>query len=596
MSPKTSIFRLQKKTSTPGSEGLVARPFGRFLRLLILLMLPFPIDHMGANWIFRQKMSAKNPSAETKETANKTTKKSAKETATNHPTEVVADLALKILQMNRLEIDTTSRLHRQHNWMIPDHLLQRAVVQAEVILDVAAGRTDEDVHAYQLFTPEDGLMSFQDVADRFKDYGWVGLTVRNTVAVIMEDLVTEAEDEVSRQVNKIERAKLMNMGVIKSGHGLILRLRKTIRRSIRCTELYDSLDEPDAVISELDYFFDRYLTNKLLTSSVSIPLEEACDYWHLLSFIDHVCGGLTAVKFSGMPGNFNATIDNLEALCAGLERMKTMDKPSMVAEARELLNLVSHIFPGEQAMEAEFFTELKQYLNKFQKKSVDNAEVDNVRRLVGKSAHHLRAFTNAAHDRAQIHELVLINVFGKLHKFIEKTTSIDQSVRDQIRSLIEPIKHLQWTNSKIKSPPVSDVDGEILRDLGSILPKLEEIFAAFDPKNSTHDEKTCEKIKDMQLLLKKVDKCTKKKPRVAKRKALENLQALLRDVRPYDGTRKCRAYEIFLFAAQQKLIPQKLIKKRSSLKSRPNPPFPYTYKIIMGHGGVNLEDVPELES
>jgi hypothetical protein len=46
-------------------------------------------------------------------------------------------------------------------------------------------------------------------------------------------------------------------------------------------------------------------------------------------------------------------------------------------------------------------------------------------------------------------------------------------------------------------------------------------------------------------------------------------------MKPYSGGRKCRPYELFLFAAQQRLLQDKLIRKRFDLKPDfiPNPAY-----------------------
>lgn len=66
------------------------------------------------------------------------------------------------------------------------------------------------------------------------------------------------------------------------------------------------------------------------------------------------------------------------------------------------------------------------------------------------------------------------------------------------------------------------------------------------------------------------------------------LEKLLIDLKPLKGARrKCRPYELFLFAAQNKLCREDLIRKRSSLVRGvvTGPPHPSSLSILESHNG-----------
>ena len=77
----------------------------------------------------------------------------------------------------------------------------------------------------------------------------------------------------------------------------------------------------------------------------------------------------------------------------------------------------------------------------------------------------------------------------------------------------------------------------------------------------------------------------------AKRHLKEGLNKLLSNLRPYSGERKCRPYELFLFAAQKRLRQEMLVRKRSLQASNfiPNPPNTVTsLSILETHRGADL--------
>lgn len=67
----------------------------------------------------------------------------------------------------------------------------------------------------------------------------------------------------------------------------------------------------------------------------------------------------------------------------------------------------------------------------------------------------------------------------------------------------------------------------------------------------------------------------------------EALSCLLNELKPYSGVRKCRPYELFLFAAQNRLQEEKLVRKLPGFI--PNPPYcPLSLSILESHNGVDI--------
>jgi hypothetical protein len=72
----------------------------------------------------------------------------------------------------------------------------------------------------------------------------------------------------------------------------------------------------------------------------------------------------------------------------------------------------------------------------------------------------------------------------------------------------------------------------------------------------------------------------------AKQHLQEALDQLLCHLRPYKGTRKCRPFELFLFAAQNRLKQDKLVRRLPGFI--PNPPHPISLSILQSHKGAAI--------
>jgi hypothetical protein len=95
---------------------------------------------------------------------------------------------------------------------------------------------------------------------------------------------------------------------------------------------------------------------------------------------------------------------------------------------------------------------------------------------------------------------------------------------------------------------------------------------------------------EMKRVADELEKGLRMKP-PAKRHQKEALNKLLRDLTPYSGERKCRPYELFLFAAQKRLRQEKLVRRRISLAPNliPNPPNAHAaLSILDTHRGADL--------
>jgi hypothetical protein len=68
------------------------------------------------------------------------------------------------------------------------------------------------------------------------------------------------------------------------------------------------------------------------------------------------------------------------------------------------------------------------------------------------------------------------------------------------------------------------------------------------------------------------------------------LEKLLSDLKEHTGTRRCRPYELFLFAAQNGHCRKDLVRKRTSLVKGlvPGPPYSGSLSILMSHKGAEI--------
>src|ERR1035437_134310 len=203
--------------------------------------------------------------------------------------QVLADLAIKIIHLRRgsgtasetkpIRFDTAG--------------LHNALDDARRLLLAANGVIDKDIDAYRLFSEDDDLMSYEEIAQRFKRRKWSLMTSRNKVEKIIEGLVVSAEKKIQKEWEKYEALVSVRHNYAGGVYYLVDRVRERIRAMVGDFELEVLFSDPDQVANVMGQFF-LHLMGKDITGDWERHLdEEFASTAGFNSFIEYVCGGMT---------------------------------------------------------------------------------------------------------------------------------------------------------------------------------------------------------------------------------------------------------------------------------------------------------------
>jgi hypothetical protein len=550
------------------------------IKLATLGTWTFRIDVSAGNFILTVVMAAKKEaSSKQGEVTESVTEESTKNTQerVGFPPEVLADLAIKLeaLKNGGSGNSSHSNCSLSHQVFGPD--FQDALKAAENLLLAASGQTDEVVHAYQLFSVEDGLMSFAEIAERFRDFGWDGMKAPGTVEKVIVKLVENAELEVQKERERHDKLVSVRLGYPGGVHDITARVRRHMRSLIRRTKLRDLFKDETEAADAMGQFFYR-LMDKGIPGDWEKRLEE--ELFSLAgydSFIKHVCGGLTYEQFMKHPPHVLLNLERLGCLVFFLELLgeELTDYESSKHELKTLIRLVSNRNEVAQSI----MSELNDCLEELQKEEPQTRHVRKFASIAGAS---LRAIW----DRWYLVDLVEAQELGKLIREIEDPVHKIKETADfsaaGFEEILEDVKHL---TSVVSKPSEGFVKNEDLRKLLEELRlKLNEgdLLAAAEVKARGFNGLVSDQMKRIASGL----RTGLEMKRPLKMHLLASLRELLTELRPYDGNRKCCPYELLLFAAQNKLENGKFVCRRSSLVSMPNPPYPFSLSILEGHEGV----------
>jgi hypothetical protein len=186
------------------------------------------------------------------------------------PPEILADLAVKLARLNTAAPTDDSR--RGPRLAAPgfDIIFADALKRAEMLLLAASGKSAENVHAYQLFTEKDGLMSFEEIAGRFSESEWDGMKAPNTVKPVIEELVIAAELEIQKERERREKLVAVRSSYAGGVYHLADRARRHIRNMIHRTGLRDLFENPNQAADVMGQCFFRLMKKNSLVSRICV--------------------------------------------------------------------------------------------------------------------------------------------------------------------------------------------------------------------------------------------------------------------------------------------------------------------------------------
>ena len=215
------------------------------------------------------------------------------------PAEVVADLAVKLLQLKsekfRQRLDNSKFAT---DWTL-DLECNHAVKRAKAILRLASEQTDEEIHAYQLFSKSSDPMSFADIAKTFKEAGWKWMVHPQTVTTKIEEILDNANMHILPNIELIENDLKAHLGYPVDWALFERRLTRYLRTMFVRTPLGPCVGDIEPAVDFLVKNILRQLMEKRESSlGKSRPdlLRARSEY---SSFMTSVCNGHTFEEFTG---------------------------------------------------------------------------------------------------------------------------------------------------------------------------------------------------------------------------------------------------------------------------------------------------------
>lgn len=515
----------------------------------------------------------------TKGNKGRTTKKSTDEP---FPPELLADLAVKLVRLPESATRVEGKDRPRLSSLDYDEAFSDALKRAEKLLNAARGTTDEDVHAYQCFEEKDGLMSFKEIAERFKEVHWKDMTSENTVTRDIEGLVIDAEDAVRSEQGRREELLAIRRGYPGGVHGLVDRVRRYHRRMIELTGLRDLLDDPKDAAEFMSQTF-RSLMEHQIRGDWQQDFQEVVFANHATeTFVPYVCGGLSYEQFIGDPPRVWMDLDRLGCVVFFLESLQQLP-PERYPRFGEDLDALRRLLHGRSDVPAEAAKSLAACSKELHMEMPDPESVK-------KQAEEARGALHGMWERWYLIRLIRMQNLAALIRKLEAVPSkVDQAqaLAGQNNSLLESLRQVQ-SPSKVADETTTVT--EVRESIEKLVRVLEGAALSRADPSPTHPETPAVTQGDLEKIVKGFVTGLQVKSS-AKSNRGESLSSLLRELRPYSGPRKCRPYELFLFAAEEGLLRDKLMRKRNELNPGfiPNPPRSRIFSsILTTHAGAKF--------
>ncbi len=429
----------------------------------------------------------------------------------------------------------------------------------------------------------DALQSYDEIAKRFKRCEWDLVTSRYKVEKIILDLLVHAEQEVQKERGRYEALVSVRLSSPSGVYSLVDRMRESIREVIGDLELEVLFSNPDQIADVMGQVFYHLMGNDI-TGDWERHLEE--EFFNAVgfdSFISYVCGGMTYEQFN--PDGVDARIDADRLACLNffLQDIEAWAASDFKARAADL-NLLMRMVRGPGKLPASIVRQLETLLKELRKPQANEKSV----KLVGRAAHdELEKYC----QRTYLVRVVQVQGWSQLISELGALSEVkngDQLPLGKIQNLHNRLKNIEESVQNLNFVPM-----EIRADLNALREEFEQTSISL---RETKLRPIVQSIgEQMDKIVESLKRALQSGPFAEQDAANESklktaLDDLLRDLKPPKGVRKCRPYELFLFAAQKGLLRDDLVRKRSSLVSGviTGPRHLNSPSIIISHSGADL--------
>lgn len=513
-----------------------------------------------------EKPNDRNASEEKKAPSRKSTKKRGGQRARKQldhsppSPEALSSLAVQILALDKRGISSGTSPGLPVSESRLDHRFLHALKRAELLLKTASGDTDEEIHAYQVFREGEELQTFEEIAGRFSEVGWSTLTSGNSVKKCIDELVWYADREITNQIDFWEQRLALEMRGPVSHANLRTRLERTVDRIFSGLSLKHVLKDSKGMADKTAQFLIGLISQQIPfvgAASRQETQESLAGYSSFDAFV------LEPPDFQGFLGEQRSpllTPDLLQAAAfhlrtAAIRKTKLLLPPHQILDLRRALQS-SRVIPAAVIDDMALLADLA-------------AKEDEAgqRKLSAKIAVQL----DAALIPWLTHQALSQQV-AELRRRGNWSHPIDGHESEQQTKLNLALKNLETA--------VSNAGAESFPSAGARI-------------NLAVDEaiQICRDCREDLVAALESLKGTLAHPLPVPKRSLTSLRRVIgeffRIASPPRTERKVRPYEIFLFAAQAKLLPEKLVRSRRLLEAGfiPNPPYWSTHSILAHHRG-----------
>ncbi len=427
-----------------------------------------------------------------------------------------------------------------------------ALDDARRLLLAAKGKIHEDVDAYRIFSEDDGPMSYDEIAARFKRCGWKGMAARNTVEKIILKLVERAEKEVQRECEKLESLISVRCNYPGGVHWLADRMGEQIRKAIHASELELLFSDPDRVADAMGQVFLR-LMEKNITGDWERPLdEESAEMLGFTTFVKYVCGGMTYEQFISDQPNVRMDLGRLDCLGFFLEGVDAWEASDYKARGKDL-GILMRFIRGQSGVPDSVRDNLELFLKELRKTPPE-------REAVASSARAAKEELGKFCERMHLAHLVKVQDWWTMALHIQSILSMAMAGSfelPQSKELQAVLDLIRQTEELVGDPNLEPAGVRTaLKKLHSKLTQASSRLEAH-PSLQVIAAEMCKVAANLEESV----RAERPKP-MHLGSALENL---IISLKPSKEARKCRPYELFLFAAQNRHCREELVRKRSDL-------------------------------
>lgn len=447
-----------------------------------------------------------------------------------------------------------------------DVALKRASKCVDFIVKEASAPEDDRIYAYQLFSADSPPMTFGDITKRFIEMGWQ--ISYNTTVTYVEQILTEANLDIETKLEGLDVIRDQAIGFSTDVDGLHERLSRHLIILFKRTVLRRFVLDYETVSRDLAANLIQKIgeSSPLLQTWTNEHENAYLGYW---KFLRYVCGDQSYesfIKFNHLNQRlFLGRVDSVAYYLKELGHggLSAREQTSVIAEN---LNKLRCLFLGEKDVLKRIHSMIADCAKFLQK---ENPDIDGAKAKALEALPVLERYR----DWWRVSSLLRLNPIANIKNSLEaplvcknplpddsrnETNQPNTYSRDDLAKKI--INHLETMTIAVERSPLDHTDGELFKSVADCA-KAIQLFAE-QHSQSEESPNGGQLIATLNRLKTAIDEVLQNS-KVCNSTSRENLHKLLDDLTKYSGSRKIRPYPLFLYAAQNGILKNELIKKRN---------------------------------